>query len=605
MSSADIAVLVENFPSISASQRAQLLDFARTTPLTYGPWKPFKALWKKAEAQTLAGNPDVELLGALIFRIDDAQKVQPNFHWSATNETTIQGKRHTASYGSVTCTVGARRQWDSRGWRVLVSHQQEANSTLGNLLRRAIGTAKGVTPGTAQAFDFESRNHVYHEVKKVEIIDGVLKVHCNQAYYGNRQPDTIYEVNVADPNFIFPARLTPSSATFGYMKRRTRRLLRRLSAENSALYIQVVVELLRACGDSQLDPRLQWSLMDVLLGASPRWGQSAHGRGGYVCKTGFVRMRREECAQSVWDAHLDVARGLFGSDVVPAEANEMALKILRAHGETNFVLATGQAQRFWKSQSPVLQSLAARHFRDAWQRGEAVDGATWAGLVVASNAATRRALHAADRLPRDSAWRKDAVKTLEGALASSIGSKARRAAESLLLHFDEHISAKAFWQQLPVFIALGSGSEMWVAGRVRSYARTDLQGALNRISEQPEALQADLMTGIREEVATRAFTAEEALPFVAGTFVANRLGWELLASSAMTPDAARDLWRRVWKTSSWFASEVHRISAQSDAALKVFQRATFVGEEIESWIDKAPAFFSALSPAFFVETFRL
>jgi hypothetical protein len=163
---------------------------------------------------------------------------------------------------------------------------------------------------------------------------------------------------------------------------------------------------------SKIDPAIHWITIDVLFGAGPRWEQKSHGRGAYARKPAFVLKRREERAQPVWDGHLELVRQLFVSSDVPPEANEMALKILRTHGDGIGAIDAVQAQRFWQSDLPLLQSLAAREFTSRWENGESLDGTTWAQLLTQGNARVRRALDAPQRMSSEASWREAAVKGL-------------------------------------------------------------------------------------------------------------------------------------------------------------------------------------------------
>jgi hypothetical protein len=225
MSLSDIAALVAKFPSLSSAEHGQLLEWVRTTPLVYGAWRPFKSLFKKVEAAALEGSPDAVLLGAFLLRMDNASAVQASTRWKATQETTFAGKTLSTSNGGFTYTVGPRQRWDYRGWRLVVAPQ------------------KGAAP--TQAFDFEVREYLYHEVKKVEVKDGLLHVTCGPTYSAHRQPNPVYLVDISDPAFIHLPDHGPKNATLGYMKRRARRLLRHLSTHNSEMYLQLVLQLLR------------------------------------------------------------------------------------------------------------------------------------------------------------------------------------------------------------------------------------------------------------------------------------------------------------------------------------------------------------------------
>ncbi|HEX8236671.1 MAG TPA: hypothetical protein VF600_12005 [Abditibacteriaceae bacterium] len=683
MSLSGIAALVEKFPSLSPREHEQLLQWVRTTPLVYGAWRPFKRLFKKVETATLEGSVDAALLGAFLLRMDSASATQASTRWKPTQETTFTGKTLSTTGGGFTYTVGPRQQWDGRGWRLVVTPQKGA-------------------PG--QAFDFELREYVYHEVKKVELKDGLLQVTCGPAYAYNHRPNTVYQVDVSDPTFIHLPDHGPKNATLGYMKRRARRLLRHLSTHKGELYLQIVLQLLRredvgasaapvssvtqaapeqteqsapsrnpfhqltqallgggagaadnpqqgtqnpiqsliqalgnlnisvmahdlptsttsepaatsanvasneVAGKTQnnIDPKIHWITMDVLFGAGPRWEQKSHGRGSYARKPAFVLKRREERAPHVWDAHLDVVRQLFASRDVALEANEMALRILRAHGETIEAVNAEQAQRFWRSELPLLQSLAARDLTTRWENGESLDGATWAQLVTRGNARVRRALNTPQGMSTAAEWRGAAVKELEASLNTGRGTKVRRAAEALLRHFQERIGRNTITQHLATFLTLNEYSKSWVLQRLREWTHDDLGGTLFTLVSLTPQLRAEVLSALREEMASRTFSVETALPLVAGSEAArNALGWEVLAASAISREVARDLWRRVWATNSWFAADVLKTAAGSEAAHAVFVRADISGEEIETQLEKTPAFFAALIPAFLVDVFRV
>ena len=81
MTSPEILALVERYGSLNnlnnMEERAALLNWARTIPLRYGAWQPFKRLVKTLDTRALDANSefsddDVELLAALVARLDVA-----------------------------------------------------------------------------------------------------------------------------------------------------------------------------------------------------------------------------------------------------------------------------------------------------------------------------------------------------------------------------------------------------------------------------------------------------------------------------------------------------------------------------------------------------
>src|SRR5688500_7762540 len=75
MASVDTKTVIEQFPPRSDEERAALLDWIATIPLTYGAWKYFKGLYKHVEKSALSpgySGDNVEVLTALLARLDTA-----------------------------------------------------------------------------------------------------------------------------------------------------------------------------------------------------------------------------------------------------------------------------------------------------------------------------------------------------------------------------------------------------------------------------------------------------------------------------------------------------------------------------------------------------
>src|SRR5688572_28508074 len=69
------------YPPASIAARDELLKFIRKTPIAFGTWREFKALYKEAEADPSA---DTQLLGALLARIDTAPLSPPRTNPTVT-----------------------------------------------------------------------------------------------------------------------------------------------------------------------------------------------------------------------------------------------------------------------------------------------------------------------------------------------------------------------------------------------------------------------------------------------------------------------------------------------------------------------------------------
>ncbi|MBV9868174.1 MAG: hypothetical protein JO316_22700 [Abitibacteriaceae bacterium] len=608
MSVADILSLVEKFPHCTVAERGELITFARATPLHYGAWKPFKQLLKKAEAALHAGNPDVDLLGVLLNRIDSAAFTHSTTRWKAVEATTALGKTQTVRGNGFTYTVGGRRSWEYQGWRLVVSSSGAPGGIIG-----ALRSALGLTPQSSApaneviAFDFDARSYIY-EVRSVSLLEGNLKIVCGPSWRGGADRDTTFVVDVSDPKFIHLREAGPKTPTLQYMKRRARRILRQLSQSNAELYLQLALQLLREHADQPLVPALNWAAMDVLFANSVRWQQPQAGRGPYQRSGGaFVLKRREERAPEIWDAHLEFARELLARRDVPLEANETALRILRTRDEpgTSQRLERAQLERFLASGLPLLQHLATQQLAGLEQSGERLDGATWARLILLAGGRTRRALNEVSRAPHDAVWSEQAAQTLSIALEKDARTKQRRAAHLLVERFRERISDDVLWRNLATFADTHGATRTWVLGRVHDSAQLGELAHLREIALLRPDLRAMVLRAFSEAAAHAAPSADQSLPLVTGNDQdLNATGWQFLAATAMTRDVARELWWRVWSSSAFFTPAMHATAAQSEGALQLFERADFSITGLEPAFEKAPAFFSSLSPAFFAAVLR-
>ncbi len=593
MSPSLLLPFVEKYPEVPAEERALLLEFVRFTPLSYGAWKPFKKLFKRVDA-AFSTTPDIELMAALLERIDNALFTTTSTRWTAVDATLPADKTKTVSGDGFKYSVGGRNSYyDYTGFRLVVEPQETG---VLSALRRRLGLAE--SDAKTVAFDFDSGTYIYG-IKKIGLSGGLLTISCGSDW--NKDQTSVFIVDVSDPNFIHLRNDGPKAATIQYIKRRARRILRALSQKNPELYVQLTTQFLVAMTSRVLDPAINWAAMDVLFFNSARWNQTQPGRGAYKKMPAFVRLRREERAPAIWDAHLPQVEALLSNQNVPLEANEMALKVLRANKTQHRVLDIAQLGRFLASDSPVLQSFSTRALGEAIADGQQIDGATWAQLVLKSNARNRRLLI---EKTGDATFYIDATKVLSDALDGVSITKKRRAAATLVARFADEISDDIVWKHLETFADVNAQSRIWVLGRVAQSASRGEFGRLSQLSSLRDDLRESALASFTDAAKKAAPSIEQSLPLVAMLDQANNaLGWRFLAATNMTSEVARALWRRVWESSSSFAPQVHATAAQNDGALQLFERVGFSLEEIEFWLSKLPAFQAALSAKFFASIF--
>lgn len=243
----------------------------------------------------------------------------------------------------------------------------------------------------------------YRYEYKVRILDisqvhrpsliGEFEAQANQmASYGN----LLYVVDsglrifdVSDASRVQPVGQRPQDKTFAYLKRRGRRFLRILAEADQETFVALGGAFLIESGSNRdaLDLKCNWSASELTLGGGTRWHQSSHGRGAYVKDSAkFVLKAREERAPHTWDAHLGAAQALWNHPQLPWQTQEMALKILQAHGERPTPSAA-QIPRFLWSNSPALLKYAARH---GLARLSELEARAYAPLLWVANPRQRR-----------------------------------------------------------------------------------------------------------------------------------------------------------------------------------------------------------------------
>jgi hypothetical protein len=182
----------------------------------------------------------------------------------------------------------------------------------------------------------------------------------------------------------------------------------------------------------------------------------------------------------------------------------------------------------------------------------------------------------------------------------------RRAAEALLRHFEERIGRDTVAQHLTTFLTLSEYSKTWVLQHLRERMHEDMMAALSLLRPLSPELREEALRALRDEVASRTFSVQAALPLVAGRDAAmNSLGWEMLAASAISREVAAICGvvcgRPTHGSQRMFLRQLQVVTRRAKCLCALTSAAK---KSKRSW-RKLPAFFGALTPAFFVAVFRV
>ena len=255
--SSEILALVERFDHLPATEHASLLAWTRKVALHYGAWQPFKRLYKTLDTRALDANRDfssdeLQLLAALMARLDVAPiaPAQPRLQPIEIPTQSFDGK--TVQWQGLTFEISGRTNYDWGGWRLTIKQRtstsaaswRERFAAARSALKWPVKGQKNQTNEEAKAgqvltaWDFDARNYL-GRVDNIELKGDILQV---KGLYASR--GGTYDVDLSDPAFPHLVNANPSPATWQYMKRRVRRLLRELAADQPARYWSLLSELL-------------------------------------------------------------------------------------------------------------------------------------------------------------------------------------------------------------------------------------------------------------------------------------------------------------------------------------------------------------------------
>ncbi len=624
MTSAEIHALVERFESLNSNERAILLDWARTVSLHYGAWQPFKRLYKTLDTRALDGknelsSDEIASLAAMMGRLDTATIAQsgPRLQAIELPEQNWPAKR--AKWNGLTLFVSGRTRYDWKGWRLLVAEDagQSRWSESFSTLRRLAGlSANALGPQNESdkikniraAWDFNARDYI-GQVEKIELNGDILTIQCA---YGGRGAQ--FTVDISDPAFPHLATSAPKPATWQYMKRRVRRLLRELSANQPSRYWALLKALLHESAELQSDgsinPESQWALMWALYGNGTRWAQKGPGRGAYRLQANSLkwqRTRREEMHPEIWNAHLDEMRDLSLNETVPVQANLIALQVLAAANQEWPALSSTQALRFLNSDVLWLKSLATRVIGKRWLAGERVSGALAAATILLANAPLRRQLQLSlENVLRgtDKKWCGEFMaQALETLKFNPKNRRGRLAAHYLALHGRDTVSNDNLFAYLGLWLELSKQSANWALERVRQAGAQGEASRLAAIAALPEGQCEQALAAFLERAGETNPTISQAWEQVSCEERArNEVGWRYLEATGIESTVLRELWKRL--LNGWYDEDIFAPAFGSSAGANLFLRANWQVKDVADWFKNYYSGWTKMQPHLSVEFAR-
>lgn len=602
MSTPDISSLLGNYPPKTSTDRATLLDFARTTPLTYGAWKHFKQLYKLAEAPALAGEkPDVELLGILLGRIDGAPipahttrdylKLRPDTPKAHAAKEIKLGNttfRVGGRWGAISHWGGGEWTSDITGWRLeVISGQIAANdSGINKLLagfKSLLSSPKKEI--TTTVYDFRSSRRAIGNEWQLSLEGNFLHVDVMEV-----NPPSNSTINISDPNFLFLEGHGPKTATWQYMKRRARRLLRHLSDTQPALYRELLQRALRqsylSTNRQPISPASQWLSMEALHGRSRSWKQVPASRGPYIRQQKKIEWRtRQENVPAIWEGDLQWTRQMFLDTALPPAANATALRVLQSTGHTLPDLDESQLHWFIGSNEPVLQAHGTRVVNvsgdfDRWSPE------TLALTLLYAGAKTRRKLQLfleqklAD-ITLAPSWKEAFARQLAQVLdGHRLNRRTRNAASLLGTRFPSLVSENTARASLGQLLEYGGQERGWLLAWIRSWGEKGDLSFLSDIAALPSHWQDTVLVEFMAPMPPTRPEAGAALAMVnSSNEMQNRIAWRYLARTQIEPEAIRSMWESLINRMADF--EVHKAALSEPAAVELWQRAQWEPGDVD------------------------
>lgn len=608
---ASAPILAERLDALSAEERTLLLDWARRAELSFGPWRSWKKVLKIADTRALQGQAvDTELLGALLWRVDTHTPEARDHTWKK-----IEDAQPWRTYGRIVQAQSETHRFriarnsavGYRCWEVRVSPLSTPAAPA--LPGRRNNSGDEVVPGEV-TWRFEGSEYA-GDFKNAKIQGSILSFEGQ--YRGS------YRIDISDLSFLHIVGDGPSNATWGYLKRRARRLMRKLAARNSELFWQVLVAYAREGGAVQAQPKplsLAWAWLadDLFLGRSPKLVQERRGRGVVkIAGRFFWRRARLERAPEIWDAHIAEARALMLDPRTLPEAGAVAFNVLRSRGqsETDLLGAMSEAvlERWAGGGVAWARSAAFNELARRWSANSsrAPGGEASARLLIEAGARTRRAVQVLVARALESAggeWKQAFARALQSYLdaAPALGNDAdlsgwtRRARTSARAVFElvrESITTDAFWKYLPLWARLAGESNDalgmdWIETRVVEAARRGQLERLADLARLGESERERMSEAFVRGAAGAKIDNTKAINLLTGfNAQTTLLAWRLIEASAMGPSGLRSLFEALY--GRYYSEGEQAQAIYGDEAARVWERAEWSEKDMRRWIEGADA----------------
>ena len=190
----------------------------------------------------------------------------------------------------------------------------------------------------------------YNEITSVALVGELL-------YLATRGGLRLFDIS--DPAKAQEIGKPPAPATFAYLKRRGRRLLRELSQTDAAAFTALASAFFQEISARpNLDFDNNWIAADLVAANHPNWYQASHGRGAYLTRRdagALVIGRRVERAPAAWDAHPEALRELASSSVTAP-----VVHLARQVDAATAPLSAAQIESYVASDWPNLRVIGAR-----------------------------------------------------------------------------------------------------------------------------------------------------------------------------------------------------------------------------------------------------
>ncbi len=602
--------LAERLETLSPTERDGLLEWTRRTELSFGPWRSWKKVLKIMDARALEGREvDIELLGALLWRVDchlpgarehTWRKVAEPGEWRAYGRI-AEVKSETHRFRIARNAAVGYRCWEVRvsplSNPVPVTPVQPGHSTVTASIEGEV------------TWRFEGTEY-YGDFKNVKITNNILSF--DGQYRGS------YQVDVSDLSFLHIVGDGPSNATWGYLKRRARRLMRKLAAHNPERFWQVLGAYAREgalVGDQAKALPLAWAWLadDLFLGRSPRLAQERRGR-GVVKVVGrlFWRRARLERAPEIWDAHIEEARTLMLDARTLPEAGAVAFNVLRSRGEGEAALlgsmGQGTLERWAAGQVAWARSAAFNELARRWEldSGAVPNAEASARLLIEAGARTRRRVqvlvaHALEEASGE--WKQafaaalqrylDAAPATQGVVdLSTWPRRSRTAARAMFELVRESINEEGFWKYLTLWarFARESGEPsgfQWIEGRVVEAAR---QGQLERLADLSRLEESErnwLSESFVRGAAGIRLDHSKAISLLTDHNASTaRLAWRLIeAAEGMGPSALRTIFKALYER--YYADSGLAQALYGDEAARLWGRCEWPQSDLQPWLEGA------------------